>query len=79
MDDLVDYGVVYDVLNKTYLEAHERNRVNLEVEKVVYGGPLHIDLTNEVGSLGEYVLRSLREVDPRKIAFVSDILVPGVA
>ena len=38
--------------------------------KILYGGPVTLDLSLENGSLGEYVLKRLRELDPKKVALV---------
>lgn len=77
MDDL-DLGVVYDVLSKNFLDKHKHNQyqrspVNMDTtsDKVLFGGPLTIDLTKEVDSLGEYMLKCLRQQDPKGLAFVS--------
>lgn len=45
-----------------------------EEDKVLYGGPLTFDISKDVGSLGEYVLKILREKDGHKIVLVSELL-----
>lgn len=72
MDDDLDLGVVYDVLSKNFL-IQQRSHVNMDTtsDKVLFGGPLTIDLTKEVDSLGEYMLKCLRQQDPKGLAFVS--------
>lgn len=83
MDDDLDLGVVYDVLSKNFLNQqhthnqYQRSHVNMDTTsyKVLFGGPLTIDLTKEVDSLGEYMLKCLRQQDPKGLAFVSKIII----
>lgn len=65
-DTETDFGVVYDVIYKNILSATREDQ-----EKVLYGGPLNVDLTKVVGSLGELLLNGLRQHEPGKTAFVS--------
>lgn len=69
MEDF-DLGVVYDVLSKN-LTAERSTSAMINEHKIVYGGNLNVDLTKEVGSLGELVLVALQRHEPDKIAFVS--------
>lgn len=73
-----DYGVVYDVVSRNFQTHYRRSPVNMESDKVIFGGPLTVDLMKEVGSLGEHILNCLRKIDPDRIAFVSLIFVISV-
>lgn len=71
----VDFGVVYDVLFEDFLrEAEERDSelepAKMKDERIIFGGPLLEDLTRNVGSLGEFLLKSLREMDKDTILMV---------
>lgn len=65
-DTAIDFGVFYDVIYKNSLSATREDQ-----EKVLYGGPLNVDLSKVVGSLGELLLNGLRQHEPGKTAFVS--------
>lgn len=67
-------GVVYDVLRRNSPNFPLKNIVGMESDKIVFGGPLEVDLTKTVQSLGEYILEKLRENDPDQLAFVSILI-----
>lgn len=73
--DEVDYGVVYDVLCKDFLAnpTGGETRTTMDDEKIIFGGHLTTgtDLSKEVKSVGEFVLKSLQENDGNRVAFVS--------
>lgn len=72
MDD-VDYGVVYDVLCKEFLTNPTGGGSTMDEEKIVFGGPLTAssDLSKEVKSVGEFLLKSLQQNDGNRVALVS--------
>lgn len=71
MVEVFDYGAVWDVMNKSFLNQARTEDPEMTTDKIVFGGPLTVDFTKEVGSLGEHVLNWLRRIDENKTAFVS--------
>lgn len=71
MVEVFDYGAVWDVMNKSFLNQARTEDPEMATDKIVFGGPLTVDFTKEVGSLGEHVLNWLRRIDENKTAFVS--------
>lgn len=73
--DEVDLGVVYEVMAKDFMKnptGSGKVSPSDQDERILFGGPIQLDLTAHFQSLGELLFNSLRQVDPQKVALVSD-------